>query len=118
MFPPVVPKWQCTTPCVVEFYAEGVDEDGAQIKTEKKKLKCNYQNKAYRVYNGETMQTVVQGECDFYGDPCPEITVPSGGKIEILGHVFEIEVQKNYDPHNPLRPDDIPPVNYTRCIIK
>ena len=52
-YPKLVPDRMCTTEMEVVIYGEGLSETGSPIIVCQKKLKCNYQDKAYTKLTAE-----------------------------------------------------------------
>lgn len=88
----------CTTPCVVHFNGEGLNEDGGKIKYEDKHLKCLYQCKISRNHGEKGVSVSSSGACYFVGDILPESELLEG-KIEIsnIPHAFKYKGEKLRD---------------------
>ena len=98
IIPVILPKF-CTTPCVVELYDEGIDEDGARKKLPKQNLMCHHQIKHTRKNGDKDVGVSSAGVCYFVGDIAPELPLLVDGKIEISGRTYEANGEKFSDLH-------------------
>lgn len=87
-----------TTPCVVHFNGQGLNEDGGKIKYEDKRLKCLYQCDVKRNHGDKGVSVSGSGACYFVGDILPESELLEG-KIEIsnIPHAFKFKGEKLRD---------------------
>lgn len=102
---------RCKTDCEVVLYNKGKTKDGAPIKTEPKKLKCFIQKKTRRIYTGNSMESITEGECYFAGDIAPELKRIDYGNITIDGEKYEFDCSE--------RPEDFDRnIIFTRLFLK
>ena len=64
---------------------EEVNEDGEPAEKIKYEGKCNYQDKAKRIFTDEKKIIEISGTALFPGDICPELPVISGGTAVVFG---------------------------------
>lgn len=105
-WPQLVPERLCKTDCHVTLYGEGVTEDGAPVVLLDANLKCNYQDKAKKIFTKEQKLVQVTGSAYFCGDIAPDASVISGGEFTVYGEKREI-----YQGTKARNPDGT--VNYT-----
>lgn len=110
IYPRLVRKEDCKTDIRVVLYGEGTTEEGEPIVVLKKKLKCNYQDKAKRVLTLEKVLIQLTGKAYFVGDIAPNLPVISGGQVTVFGETREI-----YQGTKARNPDGT--VNYTELEI-
>ena len=89
-WPDLVPERLCTTDCHVTIYDEGISEDGEPKNVLDADLKCNYQDKAKRVFTKEQKLVQITGSAYFHGDIAPDVAVISGGEFTVFGVKREI----------------------------
>lgn len=82
----VLPQF-CTTDIQVTVDSEDLNENGTPKNLVQWSGKCNYQDRAKRIYTGEKTLVEVTGTCLIPGDIAPEIvSVPSG-----IVHIFGVD---------------------------
>ena len=84
-FPCLVPEKFCTTDIELELDRESNNEYGEPLKQFKYNGKCNYQDKAKRIFTDQKKISAINGIALFPGDICPELPVISGGKAKVHG---------------------------------
>ena len=84
-YPKLGPDRMCTTEMEVVIYGEGLSETGSPIIVCQKKLKCNYQDKAYTKLTAEQKIVTLDGKAYFDGDICPKQSVISSGYVKVFG---------------------------------
>lgn len=110
-YPAVVPKRLCKTEISLELEREGINEYGEPFAPVQYKGKCNYQDKARRIFTDEKKIIEVTGTALFPGDICPELPVISGGTATIFGVKRNIkEGRKGRNPDGT--------VNYTEVWLR
>lgn len=110
-FPKLVRKMALSTFITVNVTVEGIDEDGAPTTGVSFSGLCNYQDNARRIVTNDKVETDLTGTAFFDGDIAPELSVISGGEIEIFGDKrLIIKGQKARNPDGT--------VNYTRLDIR
>lgn len=88
----------CTTPCEIEFTANGLNEDGGKKRIPKKNAKCIYQCKISRNHDEKGVSTSSSGACYFAGDILPESELLEGKiKISNIPHAFKFKGEKQRD---------------------
>lgn len=84
-YPCLVDKRFCKTDIHVEIDPDGLDKYGEPYPAVIFDGKCNYQDKAKRIFTAEKKLIEVTGSAFFPGDIAPELPVISGGKAVIFG---------------------------------
>lgn len=105
-WPQLVPERLCKTDCHVTLYGEGVTEDGAPVVLLDADLKCNYQDKAKKVFTKEQKLVQITGSAYFCCDIAPDTPTICGGEFTVHGVKREI-----YQGTKARNPDGS--VNYT-----
>lgn len=86
-WPQLVLSQFCTTDIKVTVEGEELNENGTPCTLIEWSGKCNYQDKAKRIYTGEKTLVEVTGTCLIPGDIAPEVaTIPSG-----IVHIFGVD---------------------------
>lgn len=85
MWPSLVPKSMCKTPCSVQIYSEGITEEGEPIVLFSGDLKCNYQDSAGEAYDDRHKIINLTAKAYFNGDIAPDIPLITGGTITVFG---------------------------------
>ena len=80
----------CKTDIHVVLYKEEITENGEQIIAIDKNLKCNYQDKARRVFDEQKVLIQLTGKAYFNGDIAPELSVITSGYVEVFGEKRQI----------------------------
>lgn len=110
-FPKLVRKFALSTFITVNVTVEGIDEDGAPVTGVSFSGLCNYQDNARRIATNDKVETDLTGTAFFDGDIAPNLSVISGGEIEIYGDKRLIVMgEKARNPDGS--------VNYTRLDIR
>lgn len=89
-WPCLVLKNCCTTPIQVRVEQEGLDEDGAPLAAFEANLLCNYQDGAKTVLTADKKLVQLSGTALIPGDPCPDLSVISGGTVVVYGEKRQI----------------------------
>ncbi|MGP1505177.1 MAG: hypothetical protein ACTTIR_06115 [Eggerthia catenaformis] len=105
-YPSLVPKVFCKTPIHIRIEDIGLSEEGEPITLLDKDLKCNYQDKAYKMLTAQQKLVMLTAKAYFNGDIAPNIDVISGGIVEVFGVKRQI-----YQGTKARNPDGT--VNYT-----
>lgn len=80
----VLPQF-CHTSVTLTVESEDIGENGAPSSLLKWSGKCNYQDKAKRVYNVNKELVEVTGSCLIPGDIAPDMAVIPGGTVNVYG---------------------------------
>lgn len=80
----VLPQY-CKTDINVVIESEEVNENGTSQKLLNWSGKCNYQDKAKRVWTSDKVLVEVTGTCLIPGDIAPDLAVISSGTVQIFG---------------------------------
>lgn len=80
----VLPQF-CTTDIKVTVESEELDENGTSKTLVDWSGKCNYQDKAKRIYTDDKMLVEITGTCLIPGDIAPELLIIPSGKVCIFG---------------------------------
>lgn len=80
----ILPQF-CTTALSLHIESEEIGEDGASVSIVDWSGRCNYQDKAKKVYTSEKVLVEVTGTCLIPGDIAPDLDVISAGKVNIFG---------------------------------
>ena len=108
-YPKLVPRNVCNTPIKVIIESEKINYDGEPVSMELDLL-CNFQDVAKTIFTDEKKTVEITGTAMFDGDIAPDISVISGGTIEVFGEKRRIE--RGMKARNP---DGS--VNYTRLEV-
>lgn len=111
MWPCLVLSKYCKTDIKLVLDREGVNDYGEPLEPIIFEGKCNYQDKAKRVFTDEKKVIEISGTALFPGDICPELPVITGGKATIFGVDREI-----YQGRKARNPDET--VNFTEVLLK
>lgn len=106
-YPVLVDKRFCKTDIKVTLEREGLNKYGEPLPSVTLNLKCNYQDNAKTVLTAEKKLIQLSGSALFVGDICPELSVLTGGSVEVLG--VKRRIFQGFKARNP---DGT--VNYTR----
>lgn len=106
----VLPQF-CTTDIKVVVESEELNENGTPKKLLNWSGKCNYQDKAKRVWTNDKTFVEINGTCLIPGDIAPELAVIPSGIVTIFG--VEHELLQGIKARNP---DGT--VNYTQLDIQ
>lgn len=80
----VLPQF-CTTDIKVTVESEELNENGTPKTLIDWSGKCNYQDKAKRIYTGEKILVEVTGTCLIPGDIAPELLIIPSGVVHVFG---------------------------------
>lgn len=80
----ILPQF-CMTDIEVTVDSEDLNENGTPKKLLEWTGKCNYQDKAKRVYTSEKVYVDITGTCLIPGDIAPNLAVIPSGKVKIMG---------------------------------
>ena len=101
----------CKTDIKLSLEREGVNEYGEPLEKITYEGKCNYQDKAKRVFTDQKKIIEITGSALFPGDICPELPVISGGTAVVFG----VE-RKIYQGTKSRNPDGS--VNFTEVLLR
>lgn len=90
---------------------EGINKYGEPLESITYEGKCNYQDRARRIFTDEKKVIEITGTALFPGDICPELPVISGGTAK----VFDVE-RRIYRGTKARNPDGT--VNYTEVLLQ
>lgn len=110
-WPNLVPDKHCKTDIRVVIYSESLNENGAPEIVFDENLKCNWQDNAKQVFNANKQFIQLTGTALFNGDIAPDLSVISGGYVEVFGEKRDI-----YKGTKARNPDGS--VNYTRIDLQ
>lgn len=110
-FPCLVPEKFCNTEIKLWIDPEGVNKYGEPLPAVEYGGKCNYQDKAKRIFTDEKKIIEITGTALFPGDICPELPVIAGGTAK----VFDVE-RRIYRGTKARNPDGS--VNYTEVLLQ
>ncbi|MBQ7775298.1 MAG: hypothetical protein IJ379_05195 [Lachnospiraceae bacterium] len=110
-YPCLVDKRLCKTPISAKLDREGYGNFGEPLESITFSGLCNYQDRAKTVLTSEKKLVEITGSAYIPGDICPELSVISGGIVEIFG--AEREIAAGTKARNP---DGT--VNYTLLELK
>lgn len=84
-WPQLVLSRFCNTDISVSIESEDIGENGTPKELLKWSGKCNYQDKAKKVWTSDKVLVEVTGTCLIPGDIAPDLVVISGGTVQIFG---------------------------------
>ncbi|MBQ8803477.1 MAG: hypothetical protein IJZ53_07590 [Tyzzerella sp.] len=110
-WPCLVLKQFCKTDIKLSMDHEGINEYGEPLEPVLYEGKCNYQDKAKRIFTDEKKVIEITGTALFPGDICPTLPVISGGTAIV--HGVERRIYQGTKARNP---DGS--VNYTEVLLQ
>lgn len=84
-WPQLVLRQFCTTDINVVVESEELNENGTPKTLIDWSGKCNYQDKAKRIYTGQKTLVEITGTCLIPGDIAPEFSIISSGVVNVFG---------------------------------
>lgn len=84
-YPKLVPKAICTTKVEVIIEREGVSEDGAPEDAFEGELKCNYQERARKVFTEQQKIVEVNATAYFSEDFAEDVPTLASGSVVVHG---------------------------------
>ena len=90
IYPKLVRECDCKTDIHVVLYGEGVTEDGEPIVVLEDDFKCNYQDKAKKIWTSDKVLVEVTGICLIPGDIAPELATIPKGIVKVFGMEREL----------------------------
>lgn len=110
-WPCLVSNKYCNVDIKLSMDQEGINKYGEPLESITYEGKCNYQDRARRIFTDEKKVIEITGTALFPGDICPELPVISGGTAK----VFDVE-RRIYRGTKARNPDGT--VNYTEVLLK
>jgi hypothetical protein len=89
-WPSLVLSRFCNTEISVEIESEELNENGSPVNTLNWKGKCNYQDKAKKVWTSDKVLVQVTGTCLIPGDIAPSFSNLASGVVTIFGNKRKI----------------------------
>lgn len=89
-WPQLVLSQFCNTDITVVIESEELNENGTPKTLLEWNGKCNYQDKAKRVWTSDKVLIEVTGTCFIPGDIAPDLAAIPSGKVNVLGAEREL----------------------------
>lgn len=106
----VLPQF-CTTDIKIVVESEEIGENGAPTTLINWSGKCNYQDKAKRLYTSDKEYIEITGSCLIPGDIAPDVAIIPSGTVNVFG--IDRELVQGIKARNP---DGT--VNFTRLELR
>jgi len=87
----VLPQF-CKTDITVIIESEELNENGTPKELLDWKGKCNYQDKAKKVWTTDKVQVEITGTCFIPGDIAPDLAIIPSGKVTVLDTEKELVI--------------------------
>jgi hypothetical protein len=84
-YPKLVRRQDCTTPCAVTLFAEGINEDGERVTAFEGAPLCCLQSSSKRVRTAKHDEVTLTAEVFFCEDFCPALAEIPDGEITVHG---------------------------------